>query len=256
MTEPLDKILSGEGEATPSPEATEQPAVVAAEATDTAEPSEGESSGQAMVPKAALDEARGKAKRYTEQVASFETTVGELKQQNTGLARQVSELVASLQRNQPQQESPDFFSNPEAAVQQFMRPMMQRIEGMSEAMSRQFAVRDHGNETITQAYKAMEQRIDRDPAARSDYQRIMQSGDPWGELVRWHKRESVMAEIGTDPDAYREKIKAELMAEIQKTEPAQAATVMPSNFAGARNVGARTGPAWAGPKPLSDIFKR
>ena len=31
---------------------------------------------------------------------------------------------------------------------------------------------------------------------------------------------------------------------------------MPSNFANARNVGARSGPAWSGPTPLDDIFDR
>jgi hypothetical protein len=32
--------------------------------------------------------------------------------------------------------------------------------------------------------------------------------------------------------------------------------VMPSNIAGARNVGSRTGPAWSGPPSLQDIFAR
>ncbi|WP_375308677.1 hypothetical protein WI560_15445 [Bradyrhizobium sp. A11] len=32
--------------------------------------------------------------------------------------------------------------------------------------------------------------------------------------------------------------------------------VFPSNFANVRNVGVRNGPAWAGPAPLQDIFKR
>ncbi len=33
-------------------------------------------------------------------------------------------------------------------------------------------------------------------------------------------------------------------------------SVMPSNFAAARNVGVRSGPAWSGPAPIKDIFER
>jgi prophage DNA circulation protein len=36
----------------------------------------------------------------------------------------------------------------------------------------------------------------------------------------------------------------------------QSGPVFPSNLASARNVGARRGPAWSGPMPLEDIFKR
>ena len=62
--------------------------------------------------------------------------------------------------------------------------------------------------------------------------------------------------------AYRERVRAELLAELgtqQATaEPATTVpAVMPSNLAGARNVGSRSsGPAYAGPTPLSDIFDR
>lgn len=40
----------------------------------------------------------------------------------------------------------------------------------------------------------------------------------------------------------------------EQARPAQ--TVMPSNIVGARNVGARSGPSFAGPTPLKDIFAR
>ena len=72
-----------------------------------------------------------------------------------------------------------------------------------------------------------------------------------------------MAEIGSDPAAYKaklaEEIRSQLMAEFQQgQQPAaqRAAPVMPSNFATGRNVGARSGPAWSGPPSLDDIFKR
>ncbi|WP_457797626.1 hypothetical protein [Methylocystis sp. S23] len=68
-----------------------------------------------------------------------------------------------------------------------------------------------------------------------------------------------MSEIGSDPASYREKLKAELLAELQnegqKTQQAQK-PAMPSNFATGRNVGSRSGPAWSGPPSFEDIFDR
>ena len=89
---------------------------------------------------------------------------------------------------------------------------------------------------------------------------MVNSPNRYAAAVQWHKRQQVAAEIGDDPVAFREKVKAELLAELQqKTEteqPAQPAPVMPSNLATNRNVGARSGPAWGGPPTLGDIFKR
>jgi hypothetical protein len=46
-------------------------------------------------------------------------------------------------------------------------------------------------------------------------------------------------------------------APAEQTQPQQQRPVVfPSNLAGARNVGRRTGPAWSGPTPLADIFDR
>ena len=53
----------------------------------------------------------------------------------------------------------------------------------------------------------------------------------------------------------REKVLAELQqGDGQQAQQRQAA--MPSNFASARNVGSRAGPAWSGPASIQDIFKR
>ena len=42
----------------------------------------------------------------------------------------------------------------------------------------------------------------------------------------------------------------------QAAQPQRPAPVFPSNLAGARNVGSRSGPAWSGPPSLDDIFDR
>lgn len=272
MTNTLDSILSRDGSTTPAVEGqTEQTQETTQTGTEGQQPevTEGDEAGkpdggQKTVPLAALHAEKQKAKRYTEQVASFETTVSELKNQNIGLSRQVSELVTALQRQQPQEQKPDFFADPDAAIGQALQPVMRHIGAMSESVSRRFAVAEHGKETVGEAYSNLAQRMQVDPSAGAEYQRIMRSDDPWGSLVAWHKRETFLAEAGTDPEAYKAKLKEELLAELQQANGNGAAPpnsgkpppVMPTNLTTARNVGNRSGPTWGGPKALNDIFKR
>jgi hypothetical protein len=92
------------------------------------------------------------------------------------------------------------------------------------------------------------------------YRQIMSSPHPYGALVDWHRKQQVLSEIGSDPAAYKEKLKAEVLAELQGSGGVQqqraTPSAMPSNFATAPNRGARTGPSWSGPTPLADIFAR
>ena len=262
MSDSLDSILSRGGAAMPQteqpptqettpPAPTEQSAEPAAE-TPTAEQEPG-TDGQTTVPVAALHAERQKVKRYTEQIASFEQKLNE---SNAQWERRINQLLERIP--QQQQQRPDFFADPDAAVQQAISPVLQHINNMREENSRNIAEIRHGEETVTAAFQAMEQGMQSDPAVRGEYQRIMNSRDPWGELVRWHKRNSALQEIGDDPAAYKERIKAEIQAELQQgnsQQPAQQRPgVMPSNLAGARNVGSRSGPAWGGPPSIGSIF--
>lgn len=97
-----------------------------------------------------------------------------------------------------------------------------------------------------------------DPA---DYDKVLKAPNRYAAAVEWHKREQQRAEFA-DPAALRDKLKAEILAELQGgnqqqgQQAQQAARVMPSNLAGERNVGNRSGPAWSGPQSLNDIFDR
>lgn len=274
---PLDSILSGRGEAMPQPEVKDEK--IETQATETVEQTEPEAAaaepeqqdgepGKLPVGKIRQAEREKAAKRYTEQVADFER---KLDDQNQAWERRFTQLVQNLRPQQPPQEPqqpPDFFADPDAAVQHALRPVLQQLGAMTELTSRQFAVRDHGLDAVNAAYDAMDKRFVSDPSVRSEYQRIMNSGDPWGELCKWHKRDRAMAEIGNDPDKYREKLKAELLAELQQgngqqqqaQEAPAAASVLPSNFATnfatARNTAPRSGPPWSGPASINDIFDR
>jgi hypothetical protein len=115
-----------------------------------------------------------------------------------------------------------------------------------------------------------------DPA---DYQKVVNSPNRYAAAVQWHQRQLAQAEIGDDPAAYKARVEAEFLEKygidpaaykakveaeflekygIRPGEQAAPAVkpVMPSNLTGARNVGSRSGPQWAGPPTLADIFKR
>lgn len=249
--------LASEPAQTPQPEqAAQQPHAMGDD--DAFEGQTVDANGQKLVPLAAVQAERQKAKRYTEQVAEFQKTIAE---RDAAIERRFSEVLQRLP--QPQQApAPDFFENPAAFVQQHTAPLEQQMQAQREQFSRMMAEDKFGAEAVQTAYAELEKRAKSDPqGSYADYVRVMQSPHPYAALVQWHKQQQVMAEIGTDPVAYREKVKAELLAELQQNggqPPAaqQPAQVMPSNFAAARNVGARSGPAWSGPPQLSDIFNR
>jgi hypothetical protein len=214
----------------------------------------------AMVPKAALDEARGKVRKYTDTVASFEQ---QLADHNKAWQRRFDEVERRLQQPQQQAEqpqSPDYWVDPETAIearfQQLVAPVLRQVSNVTEQVSHSEAVRAHGEEAVEAAYTAISARINTDPVTQVEYQRIMASGDPWGSLVQWHNRQ---------PEVMEQRIRTQMLEEIKQQghlpvehlgNPSAPPAIMPSDIAGARNAGTRSGPAYSGPPTLNDIFKR
>ena len=202
MSTPLDTILSSAAASVPAP-------AVAPETFETAPEPQGSAPQQdeaasadpalanpsapgepATVPLAALKEERGKVKRYTEQVADFERKMGDMARHNATLATQVRDLVMAL-RSPPQNASqpPDFFEDPDGAVERkiaaAIQPILATQGRLSEQMSQQFAAQQHGTQAVAAARAEIERRVHENPdAMRGEFQRIMSSGHPWGELVK------------------------------------------------------------------------
>src|SRR5690606_15697442 len=86
-------------------------------------------------------------------------------------------------------------------------------------------------------------------------QQALGDPDPWGKAYKIAKNAATMDELGaTDLETLKAKLREEVMAELQQgTEPVRQPVVPPS-LTGERNVGDRSGPAWAGPKPLSELL--
>ena len=88
-------------------------------------------------------------------------------------------------------------------------------------------------------------------------QQALSDPHPWNKAYQIAKNHKTMQELGaTDLDALKAKLREELMAELQAQPPAQPApaVVIPPTLSNERNVGTRSGPAWAGPTPLASLL--
>ncbi len=267
MTNSLDNILSGrEAVSETSTEVVEKDVTQTATEGEgqTGQETEGQSDeggqqGQRMVPHEALHAEKQKVKRYTEQVASFEQT---LKERDAANERRFQQMLERLAPKQEQPQPVDFFTDPDAALNQrlgsVVDPLNSKMSNLETQLMRISAVSEHGVEKVKAFETYIQQAMDRnDPEMQLLSAQMRASSDPMATGLKWFEQRTF------DPAAERERLKAEILAEIQKEQPEQPAqqqqrpaAVMPTNLAGARNVGSRTGPAWAGPTALNDIFNR
>lgn len=266
MTQSIDDILAGR-DAAQEPEketiqqATDQVAPDNAadqrQETEAATPehdgNEREGGDQKMVPHEALHAEKQKVKRYTEEVADF-------RKSNEALQRQVAELLQRLpvqQQQANQEESVDWFQDPEVAFRQrgaqMLNPVVSELHQVRSQLMQMQAERVFGDKFADFMGYVREASSRGDPEVAALDALMSNSPNPYAVAKEWFERKTF------DPNAERERIKAEILSELKsqsETQSQQPAPVMPSNLAGARNVGNRSGPAWSGPPSISDIFKR
>lgn len=267
MSTELENILSGQGAVAPAPETrtepqpettTEQPQV----ATELSSESDPQPDERGHIPVAALQAEREKGKkRYTEAVESFEKKLAEQAQQFDAKFNQLfAQLVPKPAQPEPE-HAPDIWTDPDAYLQRGVQQAVSPVMGQLKAMQRGMAELQFKPEVVAEAEKAFNTAANEGKLPKEFIQQINGSPNPWAAAVHWHQQQTAMAEIGSDPAAYKQKLrdelKAELMAEFQQGQQPgaqRAAPVMPGNFATGRNVGARSGPAYAGPPNLDDIL--
>lgn len=269
----LDSILSGESasapeparETAPSPQPETQSEQQPNAESDPSSHDDPQPDERGTVPIAALQAERQKAKRYTEQVAEFQQQIREQREQ---FEQRFAQLQSALQPRQAQPEqppAPEIWDDPNAFVQQnvaqALEPHLKQFTQALDANSRLLAIQTHTPETVEAAVKAFNEGAASRSVSPEEYHAIRNAPNRYVAAVEWHKRTQALREIGNDPDGYRAKLEAEILAKHGLSPEAQPpagtaapAPVMPSNFAAARNVGNRSGPAWSGPATLDDIF--
>ena len=204
------------------------------------------------VPIQALDAERGRRKEIEER---HERELKELRDQLAAL----SKPQQATQQPQPV-APPEIFEDPDGYIRHQLTPVQQQMMDMREFVSENMAVTAHGADAVNEAKQAIEQ-----VAATPDGQRViaemLQSQHPYDALMKWHKKQKAMAEVGDDPEAYFQRRLQEMQAaqqqpQTQTQQPATQAAPLPTDFSGAPSGGPRGGPEYGGPRSLTDIMKR
>jgi hypothetical protein len=270
----LDTILSGEGAVAPEPvpaatepETKPQPAEPPRDERGRFAAEHPEAPPQAVEPEAKVkqDDAPPQAPvaAVTAERAKRQDAEQRLAQMEAELRELRRERAAPKQPTEPE-APPDWFANPDDAFRHRVREAVDPIQSSLMFNARLIAEQVNGADNVAKAVEEFDAAVAAGKVDPGERQRIMTSPNPFHDAVHWHKRQQTLAEVGEDPEAYRARIKAEILAELKAEEgkkpvaakPAEAAPELPSNLAGARNVGTRSGPAWGGPSTLKDIFDR
>lgn len=130
-------------------------------------------------------------------------------QEAQAFRQQLWQLQQQLQaQQQPKPEPVDIFADPDGYKHHVAQTMDQRLKAMEGNFSLRLAAYKHGD-TFHEAWSDMMNRTQMgDDSLR---QQVLQSPDPGETLVQLYQREKVYSEVGNDPNAYREKLKAELL---------------------------------------------
>ena len=166
------------------------------------------------------------------------------------LRAEIRELKAQIPAPVPK-AAPDFYEDPQAAVQHQVAPIQQAMVGGKLEMSRFMAEREFGKETVEAAFQYFEQHPEQSGA-------LMGHPSPFHAAVEAFNKNRVASEIGADPDAYKAKIAAEIRAEIEAEMVAkraqEAAAVAAPSMANVTGTGGGPKATWAGPTSLSSLF--
>jgi len=183
-----------------------------------------------------------------------DTRDNEISGLKTALAETRGELRALKQQSQPQPEPPQApeFVDPEGTA--FIQQQVQTIaQNMRLDASEEITRGQHGDEVVDAAFAAFQAN-----ASPGDKQAVMAARSPWGEVVKWHQRQTIAQEVGDDPAAYRARIEKEVRAQVEaemvaKQAQDKAAQAAPS-MANVTGTGGGPKTAWAGPTPLDSVI--
>lgn len=236
--QPAEPQAAPEPAREPEPQAAEQEAPkgdtqeqAAAESANGEPPSPGSDKN---VPLAALEAERKQRQDWKEKAIRYE--------------EELKHLKAQPQAPQPQQTSQQRDMSPqEFAINERFNT--------SELLAR----KDHPD--MDEKMAAWEAAAQKNPAMRAE---LMQQRHPWEFVYQQGTRLLAMQEIGDDPAAYRERVRQELLTELQSQQPQSAqpaaapapTAALPTSLATARSAAGRSADAYTGPTPFEDLFKK
>lgn len=229
----LDEILAGNE---PAPEPQPEPAVEP-EAPEPAQAQEPEPE-PAKEPEAAQEP---EPAREPETVPV--SVVAELRRELRELRQAKEEPV----------KAPDVLDDPAGYAGHIQATVQHMVQNERLNMSEAIARETLGDKVVDDALAAFQ--ASGDPAAA---QAIRASAMPYQQMVKWHKQQQVVREIGDDPTAWRErereKIRQEVQADLVAKQVKEAAGKPAPSLANTNGSGGTAAPAWSGPVDLDDLL--
>jgi hypothetical protein len=198
----------------------------------------------------------------TAETPSTEVDIEELQKQiNAFKAKALDETQKrqELERQLNQQEPPDAFADPEAAIDyqvgQVRAEMQSRFLDLSEANAK---TRHEDFDQMKDVF--FSQMLTENPVLQ---QQALMQPDPYGWIYTQAKNHTELSKIGSVTDWQQQKeaeIRAQLEAEYaekakQATEEAISRSI-PKTLANATAAGGNSKQPWAGPTPLNEVFKK
>lgn len=140
------------------------------------------------------------------------------------------------QARQSQQKPVDIYEDPEGFVRQTQATVQQALWNERLNMSEALARDKFGDETVETARAAFAQAVQSSPSL---YAEMRQNPNPYMFVVNWHKRNSILSEIGNDPDKWREQERERLRQELlaQAPQPSPKPTAPPPSLSRAPSRG-------------------
>lgn len=201
----------------------------------------------------ALAAERDKRRDWKEKAIRAEGEMAELR-------RQLEAARQPPQQPQEQRQPPppvDPSVDPQGFVARVQEVMLNERLNTSEMMLR----RELGTEKVDAAIAEFKEAMKENPGLQ---QQLYGQPHPYEWMHKQVEIRRLQRDIGTDPDAYRAKIEAELRAKWEAERGEQPLTVparspaagLPPSLATARNAVPRGTSAFNGPPPLEDVFGR
>lgn len=182
-----------------------------------------------------------------------------VRDENKELKRQIAAIQRQMTQPAPQPAPTpvDFWDDPQSfmdsRMNQLGQTLLQQWE-QRETVRRLDASEKTARAKYTdydEAFEAFEQAVQTNPQLAAQ---LAQADDPGEFAYRKGKTAIEIQRVGSI-DELKAQIRAELEAEARAAIGGQPRPVLPSTTAGDGSVGARSGPEWAGPKPLGQILK-
>lgn len=217
-----DDLFPNEAAIEAEPEPKDAQLEPAAETVKQADP---EPQKEPVVPLAALHEVRGENRTLKERLASIEMML--------------------MQQNAP--KPPDVLEDPQGFVAVLEQRLAAQQANLLATFSESQARTRHGDDVVDAAFQAAE--------AAGVIAQFAGRKDGWGDLVKWHKGQQAMAEIGDDPAAFKARLEEQVRAKVLAELAAKPAIIPAApSLAGQANLGTRAAPSWAGPTPIEEIL--